>query len=305
MGACQEYGKVKRYAGTVKILRSVLALTLSGLMVCLASAWDDTGHMVIAEIAYNHMTPTARAEADRLLKVGATSKASDFLTSACWADDIRRERRETGPWHYIDLYFRSDAKPATHKPDAENAVWAISKFKAILKDKSQPEADRAEALRFLIHFVGDLHQPLHTVSRETDVLPAGDAGGNKFPIQAPASFVGDYPPRNLHALWDEGCGLFPSFGRNFRPLDGEGREKIETIAHKIERDEPKARKAASNTDPMDWAKEGEGLSKRFVYNLQEGGTPSDEYLKKGEAISEMRAAQAGYRLAALLNDTLR
>jgi hypothetical protein len=259
--------------------------------------------MTIAAIAYDHLSSKAKLEADRLLKTGGTPKTADFLTAACWADDIRRDRRETGPWHYIDLHFRTDGKPTSNKPDAENAVWAIAKFKAVLADKTQSDESRADALRFLLHFVGDIHQPLHVVSHDTDQLPDGDAGGNKFKIEPPAGVGGDRPPRNLHALWDFGCGLFPS--GVFRPLTLEGRQEIEALAKKIEQDRPMSKKIVSDADPMSWAEAGLRVSKEYVYSLPEGTAPSEAYLKKGQEVSETRAAEAGYRLAALLNSVLK
>jgi hypothetical protein len=271
-----------------------------------AFGWDDSGHMTIAAIAYQHLTPKAKAEAEELLKIGATDRNNDFLTSACWADDIRRDRHETSTWHYIDIHFRADGKPSTNKPDAENVVWAIDKFEHVLADPSQPEANRAEALRFILHFVGDIHQPLHATSRDTDQLPEGDAGGNKFPIAPPAIVIDDRPPRNLHSLWDLGCGIFPYVPRNFRPLDPAGRQQIEAIADKVEQADPeKSLPQRKDLNPQDWANESFTVAKDFVYSLQEGSSPSREYLLKGQVICEKRAALAGYRLAEVLNKLLK
>jgi hypothetical protein len=263
--------------------------------------------MVIAEIAYEHLTPKARAQADELLKVGGTAATSDFITAACWADDIRRERRETAPWHFIDIHFREDGKPDSNKPDAENVVWAIRKFAGVLADKSRPEADRADALRFVMHFVGDVHQPLHATSRDTDALPSGDLGGNRFRITPPDSMADlDRPPRNLHALWDLGAGLFPSEGRGFRPLSDAGRETIVDLAHRLERDYPRqSLREARNPDPMKWAMESFSYDVHFVYGLPESSQPSAAYVAQAQKISEERAALAGYRLANVLNSVLK
>jgi hypothetical protein len=282
-----------------------LTLLLPTFLFSLANAWVDSGHMVIAEIAYDRLTPAARVQANDLLKIGGTERTRDFLGAACWADDIRRERRNTGKWHYIDLHFRTDGKPTSNQPDAKNVVWAIKKFRHILADMSEPPENRAEALRFILHFVGDVHQPLHSVSRDTDELPDGDAGGNKFPIEPPDSFESGRRPQNLHALWDLGCGLFPSTTAHFRPLTPEHREEIEAIAKKIEHDRPWSRAIVGDTNPMDWAKESLNYAKTVVYGLQEGAVPTPAYLEKGESVSETRAADAGYRLAALLNSTLK
>jgi hypothetical protein len=142
------------------------------------------------------------------------------------------------------------------------------------------------------------------ISWATFINP-GDAGGNKFPIEPPDSFESGRRPQNLHALWDLGCGLFPSTTAHFRPLTPEHREEIEAIAKKIEHDRPWSRAIVGDTNPMDWAKESLNYAKTVVYGLQEGAVPTPAYLEKGESVSETRAADAGYRLAALLNSTLK
>jgi len=279
---------------------------LAVLTIAAASqAWNAIGHMVIAAIAYKNLTPNVKAECDRLLKVNPDERATDFVSTGPWADDVRNQRRETGPWHYIDFHFRADGKSAAGKPDAENVVWAINKFSAILKDQSKPDADRAEALRFLIHFVGDIHQPLHATARETDEHPTGDKGGNDFHIEAPDSFGNqNRGPRNLHSLWDSGAGLLTADAR--RPLTADGTAKVETLASEIASKQPeKSFKAAHDLNPEHWAQESFGFDKSFVYSLPENSKPTDEYIKKAEDIASQRVALAGYRLANLLNDLLK
>lgn len=255
--------------------------------------------MIVADIAYQRLTTTAKAESDRLLKIGATDRSYDFITTGPWADDIRSQRRETGPWHYIDLHFRDDGKPVTNKPDAENVVWAINKFSAVLADKTKPDTDRAEALRFLIHFVGDIHQPLHATARDSDAHPDGDKGGNDFPITAPESFQSGRPPRNLHSFWDLGGGLFSG---ERRPLSSDSKARIDSFAAKFTADYPASSlNKVKDLNPQDWAEESLAYDKSFVYSLKEGSTPSPEYVKQAQAISEKRLTLAGYRLAELLN----
>ncbi len=268
-----------------------------------AHAWSATGHMVIAAIAKRDMTPFAFSEANRLLKVGATPRADDLLTAAPWADDVRNERQETGPWHYINLHFRTDRKPVTNKPEAENAVVAIERLTKVLADKSKPDLERADALRYIIHFVGDLHQPLHAVARDSDEHPQGDRGGNDFKIQPPASMAGtSRPPTNLHSLWDGGVGLFPFRERPLSPLDRAAVElQAETIAAAIPAE---TLRGVDDLRPMNWAREGFAEARRTVYDLLENTVPSEEYMRRGRTLSARRAAYAGYRLAAILNRAL-
>ena len=281
-------------------------LAVISLVILAASsqAWIDTGHMLVDAIAEKNLTPKVKAECDRLLKIGADDRNTDFVSTGPWADDVRGQRRETGPWHYIDIHFRTDGKPNTNKPDAENAVWAIEKFSAVLKDKQKPDAERAEALRFLLHFVGDIHQPLHSSDRDSDEHPTGDKGGNDFRIIAPDVFNEmPRPPRNLHSFWDFGGGLFQG---ERRPLAPDSRARIDKLAVTLTTEYPKkALPEANDLKPMDWAHESFELSKTVVYDLKEGTKPSDAYVKKAQEVSGRRIALAGYRLANLLNSLLK
>lgn len=281
-------------------------LAICALLIVSATSqgWIDTGHMLVAAIAVKNLKPSVKAECDRLLLIGGDPRNTDFITTSPWADDIRRDRPETGPWHYIDFHFRLDGKPTDNKPDAENAVWAIEKFSAILKDKSRSDADRSEALRFLIHFVGDIHQPLHATACDSDEHPKGDKGGNDFRIIAPDEFKGmSRPPRNLHSFWDFGGGLFRG---ESRPLKPDSRARVEAQASLLVKSYP-ARSLAGVRDmkPLDWAQESFRASKQVVYGLPENTVPNAEYIKKAQEVCAQRITIAGYRLARLLNDLLK
>lgn len=273
-----------------------------GLVILCAGAthaWIDTGHMVVAAIAESKLTPRAKSMATDLLKVGGTPRTSTFVTAACWADDTKT--RDNGPWHYINQHFRDDNRPTANQPLPENVVWAIERFRAVLADARQPAQARADALRYLLHFVGDIHQPLHTVARDTEEHPEGDRGGNLFPVQRPPGWTEE--PRQLHLLWDFGCGAFMPVGR---PLDTEGQRTIRDQAAAIIREFPPSKFAElRQMDPMQWAREGLTLAKGYVYTMRPGDVPSQQYLEQGARLCRKRAALAGYRLAALLNAVLK
>jgi len=277
----------------------LLALAAALSIGTVAQAWNATGHMVIAAIAQSGLTPAAKAETDRLLKIGAdTPGMDDFVTVGPWADQYRNENRESGPWHYKDLYFRADGKPAANKPDEINAVSKIKEFTAVLGDKTKPDADRAFALRILIHLVGDIHQPLHASSEESDARPKGDRGGNSFLILTPDG--SDRGPKNLHALWDGGAGLFPNRPREEAKAAAEAQAKA-LIASIPRTSLPKV----GESDPDKWTEEGLGLAKSVVYTAVEGKAPDSGYIEKAQKASAQRAVLAGYRLADLLNKTLK
>ncbi|MBC8065205.1 MAG: hypothetical protein H7Y17_10270 [Chlorobia bacterium] len=273
------------------IILASLAATAS------AFAWHDTGHMVVAEIARQSLSPKIVAECEWLLKMNAEPKSDNFLTASCWADD--HKTRENGPWHYINYHFRTDGKETDNKPEPQNVVYAINRFSEVLRDKRKDPKERAEALRFLLHFVGDIHQPLHAVARDSDEHPEGDRGGNEFKV-LPTDRHKDLqrPPTNLHSLWDMGGNLFrPSV----RPLDDNGKASIIRIANAIKGRHPlMSLSNVNNLDPEGWAQESLAIAKESVYALKENEVPSPEYMRKCEDISAKRVAYAGYRLAALL-----
>lgn len=277
----------------------LLALAAALSIGAVAQAWNATGHMVIAAIAQANLKPTAKAEADRLLKIGAdlSSGNDDFVTVGPWADEYRNSHRETGPWHYKDIYFRADGKPATHQPDEVNAVSKIREFTAILSDKSRTDADRAFALRFLIHLAGDIHQPLHASSEESDARPTGDRGGNSFVILPPDG--GERGPKNLHSLWDGGAGLFPGHPRE--EMKSSALAQAKELMTSIPRS---ALPTVTEADPDKWTLESFEVAKTLVYSTTEGQAPNAEYIKKAKDAAAHRAALAGYRLADLINKAL-
>ena len=149
-------------------MRFALPTLLVLLLPCLCHAWGGEGHQLVALIAEEHLTPAARAAVKELLDGGNISDAE----VASWADEIRRERRETSPWHYVNIPHDADHfDRARDGRDGDNIIDAIQRETKVLADKTQPREKRVEALKFVVHLIGDLHQPLHCVDRN------GDRGG--------------------------------------------------------------------------------------------------------------------------------
>ncbi len=259
--------------------------------------------MVIAAVADRELTPDVRTEVARLAKIGAADINSDPYGAAVWADDVRRDRPESAPWHYISLYFRKDGKAAQGKPADENVVVAIRRFSAVLANRTKPDAERAEALRWVMHFVGDIHQPLHAVTFESDAHAEGDRGGNSYAL-LPAKALGDpeHAPKQLHSLWDLGVGLFPSIPRPLTPeTSAIVRRQADTLIAALP---PEGFPERGETDPAKWADESHALAVDVAYAVPEGTEPTAAYLAKGENVAARRATLAGYRLADLLNRIL-
>lgn len=275
-------------------------LIATALAATNAFAWSDVGHGAIVTLAYRHLTPAAKAKVDELVKVGVEPRYHNIVMSSNWADEFRSDNANTGPWHYINIHFRTDGKPVTMKHLDENVCWAINKFRVQLKDPNKEK--QAEALRWILHCVGDAHQPLHNVARDTDKTPEGDRGGNDFAI-VPGNGLPDWNT-NLHRVWDSGCGAFALPMRAWEPGADAA---IKKLADEIEALHPKSSmtKEITDLDPFKWAQDGFEIAKRFAYTAPEGGTPSLAYVQTGQKISLQRAALAAYRLAAILNENLK
>jgi hypothetical protein len=267
-------------------------------LACASYAWSDSGHGAIAQLAYRHLTPAAKKKFDELLKFGVEARHQTGPMAAVWADEYRSTTANTGPWHYINIHFRTDGKPVTMKALDENVVWAIDVFSKVLNDRRADNTKRAEAFRFILHFVGDAHQPLHNVARDTDKTPEGDRGGNEFAIK-PGNGLPSWNT-NLHRVWDSGCGAFELPMRGGNPGF---EQECAKLADRIEKAYPLAtlKEEVKNLNAMSWVKDGAKIARDFAYTAPEGGTPTIEYVKKGQDICNKRAALAAYRLAAMLN----
>ncbi len=174
---------------SVRLTRIIVFFFLTSIPLG-AYCWGLTGHRVIAEIAQHHLSAKAKKELRKL--IGRESLAE----WANWADFIKSDTTKTWDntfkWHYVNMPGNLGSEEyinGLQKLNGENLYAQIKAMAAQLKDKSLPIAKRQIALRFLIHLVGDLHQPLH-VGREEDL------GGNKIAV----TWFGK--PTNLHAVWD-------------------------------------------------------------------------------------------------------
>ncbi len=277
-------------------------LTILCAFLCLqhsVKAWNAEGHMVVAQIAYNHLNPVARAKCNALIAVNLggyySTGTSNFVTAAAWADDFKTPLG-TGIWHYIDIPFSLDGTSTSGvSVNSFDVVKAINLSIANLQNASISQSNQAVSLRYLIHFVGDIQQPLHCSTAVWSSRTGGDAGGNSF-------YISSDDWSNLHSLWDSGGGyLFDSLSR---PLSTASQNTLNAKVSAIEADYPYNYSTNLGTipNPMTWAQEGLNLAKTVSYvGITLSGTPSANYLDITESTTEQRMAMGGHRLADLLN----
>ena len=290
------------------VFRGVSAILLRSLVVGLVAVsgfvpaawgWGNTGHLVVAQIAYDRLTPSTRAEADRLIRVlaGSDPRLADFVTASVWMDEVRHSGLKTfDSWHYINLPINAEGLESVAPAKTPNVVWAIDQSARTLASPQATDFDKAFVLRVLLHTVGDIHQPLHTVGRFTAALPNGDRGGNDFLLGVEAT-------PNLHWLWDDTVGLYPKVdpSADWQPVVSRiTRELAATIPQPAASEVTWYEGAAA-----DWAREGFRLAQEVVYDgISEGGRPSEEYRNRAHGEIARRLVLAGNRLAAVLEATL-
>ncbi|GGE03102.1 endonuclease [Polymorphobacter glacialis] len=245
---------------------TLLAATLSAP----ALAWGLTGHRIVGALAQDHLDARAQAGVSRILGTESLAEAApwpDFMRSsseAFWKQSV--------PLHYVTVPTgKSYAEVGA--PSEGDAVTALAKFTAVVRNPASSLADRQRALRFIIHIVGDLHQPLH-------VGRPGDKGGNDVKV----SFFGD--PTNLHTVWDS------TF------IDREKLSYTEWANFLRVRQTPDNLDAWSNPDPQVWIAES-AAARETIYPV----TPDlgYAYVFEHKATLDLALERAGIRLAAYLN----
>lgn len=306
----------------------LLVLFSLSLFNSAAFAWGCKGHQTVALIAERHLTPEARQYLDALLKDNPIDPhlkrncgnfpGSLVADGSTWPDDVRNTRNN-GFWHYIDIPRGAPRAPLSkYCGDSGCVTQAIADQLAILKDPHADPQKRAEAIRYIVHFVGDLHMPLHASTNN-------DEGGNCVPIgyfrRVPREHDHSYSP-NLHAAWDT---LIVE-----RDMEGaEPREYADFLEHAFGLELEAWQTAGIHVD--DWAWESHDLAETVVYGklrpkdpveapipvhscaddnnvgerlLQMHFVVSEKYQKAAGPVVEKRIAQAGIRLAMILNDAV-
>lgn len=268
--------------------RSTVFQLLASIALCIVviplAGWGRDGHAIIAQLAYAELTPTARERVDRILRGDALPEV------AAWPDQVRREPDYwwTGPLHYANPSpEHEEYDHARDCPPQGNVVTGVVDFARVLADESASEADRREALLFVVHFVGDLHQPLHAGN-------AADRGGNDITV----SFF--ERERNIHSIWDSGImrahddRAWPFWVARLLPeiTDGDREAWIADL------------NAVDTQTVGQWVGESRRLATQHCYVLEPGDVVGEAYVADKMPVVDVRLKQGGVRLGAVLNKLL-
>ena len=303
-----------------------VSLAVAASLVCWlparnAQAWNGPGHMTVARIAYSNLNDNTRTRVDRLLRshpdftrirqrTGLQQGHPDFglavfMRAATWPDDIRSDprfhadgrpptpllagfpsmERHTG-WHFIDTPFSPDGTQTAPAPEP-NAITELPRLISEIGNPAFPRNIQAYDLSWLLHLAGDIHQPLHSMARFTAQHgpPEGDRGGNLLTLSG----------TNLHSFWDSLLGT------------NTARSAVKRQGTTIMNQFPQQGQA--ETSPQAWAEESFGLRDQvYIVDPDGDGSPTPRitttYRNASRRKARERAALAGYRIAAILNERL-
>nr|CCC90998.1 putative single strand-specific nuclease [Trypanosoma congolense IL3000] len=276
-----------------------LLLIVASLLPLHASGWWGFGHMVVAEIARRNLDEkimrTLENYTQHLSMSGPFPEIPDFVQSACWPDDLKGYNlRVMNGWHFTDnIYIRGNFTPENITKQKSNVVSVIDSLSNTLKRTDTPIYVRSFALAHLVHYYGDIHQPLHTTSMMSNDFPHGDLGGNLIRV----SFRGHH--MNLHALWDSICQGEQKQLK--RPLSPESYAKVISFADRLVATYNFSREEKELTSPAAISKEGYALAKAVAYkNVEDNTILNESYIENCVKTAEERVTLAGYRLATQL-----
>jgi hypothetical protein len=240
-------------------------------------AWGKQGHRVIAEIAEQNLNRRAHRRVIELLDNYPMAYWSD------WSDAIRSDTTDqftrTLIWHYINIpsnLSRVDFQNSVYNFHQENVYFAVNYLQEVLRDRNTSEREKAIALRHLIHFVGDLHNPMHTAREE-------DLGGNRIIV----TWFGN--ERNLHSIWDSGV-----VDDNYSYT-----EYANILNGVLTKD---CRRAIQQGKPIDWLWETYQITNQIYAGVNAGDRLSFSYTYKWTPTVEQQFQRAGIRLANILNN---
>ena len=240
-------------------------------LVNAGAKWGPTGHRTVGEIANKYLSSKAKREIKRLLNNESLALASTY------ADEIKSDKRYNKfyTWHYINMPMDELYDVSKQNPEGD-LVSAIEFCKSVIKDKNATNEDKAFYLKLLIHFIGDLHQPMHVGLVE-------DKGGNDFKVKW------FYNDTNLHSVWDS--KMIDDYGMTY--------SELAKNANVLTNDQVKQLQKGS---VIDWVNETHQLTREVYASVKEGDNLRYDYSFKYLNIARRQMQLAGIRLAKTLND---
>jgi hypothetical protein len=253
-----------------RLFTVLFAIVLFSVPQSIKADWGKTGHRATGEIASQYLSNKAKKAIDQLLDGASLAMVSIY------ADEIKSDPkyREFGPWHYVNYPFDADY---TNHPKSESGdiMVAIQKCIKVLEDDNATKKDKAFYLKMLVHFIGDLHMPLH-------VGIAQDRGANRFQVQ----WFGD--GTNLHRVWDE--NLLDYYNMSYTELAANANKLSKTQLQVIQKG-----------TPLDWMRDSRTLCEDIYENTKVGENLKYEYAYRYMDTVRSQLQKGGIRLAVLLN----
>jgi nuclease S1 len=256
------------------VLALLIPAAFASAPVATGVRWWDLGHRIVARLAESRLTPHTREAVRDILDGQSLADAS------VWADNIRPYRHDADKFHYVNIPLAATRYvPERHCPGGRCIIAAIEQERRVLADPAASAEERAEALRFLIHFMGDLHQPLH-------VADDGDRGGNERAV----TFLGH--ATDLHKVWD---------GELIDSSVVNQAQYLESLRRRMNSLDLRALEAGT---VVDWAMEGHRIAVEHAYRLPRDGRIGRAYVRANRPIIDRALIAAGVRLAKVLNEAL-
>ncbi len=266
-----------------------------------ALAWGPQGHRTIGAIADRLLSPAAHGVvlailADDRDKFGNPSGRTTLESVSDWADEVRHTPADHPAWHYEDIPVCGSGEKARFCPDAECVTEQLKRQIARLGDTASSARQRAEALKWVVHLLGDIHQPLHAADN-------GDHGGNLVPVVLEG--VHTRGRENLHRAWDNDLVQLA--------LDARSRQQPPRNIAALAKEAQNLEREVGQGTPDSWAQESNHLARNVAYHypgfscnsVPRASIVLDRgYLDDAELVVRERLLLAGARLATLLNSTL-
>jgi hypothetical protein len=301
------------------MMKPLVVLLFTALLPCAnALAWSRPGHMVSADIAYQELSAKERRIIDKIVSLaekhpdrgafevagggatGAERGRRIFLELARWPDDIRGGVHDHPTWHYWSRPIVDSSSPPSQLPKDVPQGSAMEAFALSLSVASDPRAsagERAVALSWVFHLLGDMHQPLHAVSQVSKRFPEGDRGGSRQFVRDPLHSE----PVTLHWYWDDAVN---------RDSDPDAVSRLTSdLMRRLPRTQFKElHPFQSATEFSTWAQESYQLATAQAYGPELRASDSaatapelpKRYIDQSSQIAEQRLTLAGYRLAEVL-----